>query len=198
MLFFGSPHAMRTTLSGSSSVGGGRLLALRRVRVAIAVRCTFKGQCAGGGRRLLLCFWTYSYTHHPNLLRFLARHWQEVWRSHSTRFGLVWFDLGPPPEDRPRGQNSDMGSDFLPQRFFIGLGHSCGAKIATWGVIFCLRGFSWDLDTHAPHPDDHVDDPSVQRRSLASLRAPWRSITGGCYDVPRRVNESSTIVTNVL
>ena len=41
-----------------------------------------------------------------------------------------------------RGQNSDRGGAFLPQRFFIGLGHSCGAKIAIEGVHFCLRGFS--------------------------------------------------------
>ena len=41
-----------------------------------------------------------------------------------------------------RGQNNDRGSVFLPQRFFIGLGHSCGGKIAMGGVYFCLRGFS--------------------------------------------------------
>ena len=56
---------------------------------------------------------------------------------HTTASLYIQHSVSP-----TRGQNSDRGSVRLPQRFFIGLGHSCGGKIAIGGVFFCLRGFS--------------------------------------------------------
>ena len=77
----------------------------------------------------------------------------------------------------------------MPQRFFIGPGHSCGGKIATGGVKFCLRGFSslgltLRRDTHASETDCKPIPYSKHRshsQRERSIRSCYRSLVHPWY-----------------